>query len=112
MCIVVVTLFIKAADSDAPAAVLIPAKGFHVTGLHGDDGYTDLAHHVVSQVGTLIAIAPGRSKIIIIAVVKTPCNRGKGFEAIACFKAACAVFGFCLHFVFADHAAKHGFISF
>ena len=42
MCIVVVTLFIKAADSDAPAAVLIPAKGFHVTGLHSDDGCTDL----------------------------------------------------------------------
>ena len=41
MGIVIVAFFVKAADADTPAAVLVPAEGFHIAGFHGDDRRTD-----------------------------------------------------------------------
>ena len=42
MGVIVVTLSVKAADSDAPAAVLVPAQGLHVAGLNTYDGSANL----------------------------------------------------------------------
>lgn len=42
MGIVIVALAVEAADADTPAAILVPAKGFHVAGFDCDDGRTDL----------------------------------------------------------------------
>ncbi len=38
--VIIVPFAVKAADADAPAAVLVPAQGFHIAGLDGDDGCT------------------------------------------------------------------------
>ena len=42
MCIIIVALFIKAADSDAPAAVTIPAKRLDIARFYGNDWRTDV----------------------------------------------------------------------
>ena len=55
--VVIISLAVKAADADAPAAVLIPAQGFHITGLNCHNGCTDLSHHVVPQVLSFVTIA-------------------------------------------------------
>ena len=42
MGIVIIPLTIEAADTDTPAAVLIPAKRFNIAGFYGNDGCTNL----------------------------------------------------------------------
>lgn len=66
--VVVIALAVKAADAQPPAAVLVPADGFHVAGLHGDDGGSHLAHHVVAQVLAFEAVASGDAEIVKVAV--------------------------------------------
>lgn len=41
MCIIVVSFPVKAADADAPSAVLVPADRFYVAGFYGDDWGSD-----------------------------------------------------------------------
>ena len=41
MCVIIVSFFIVAADTNAPAAVLIPAKCLHGAALDCDDGSTN-----------------------------------------------------------------------
>lgn len=41
MCIVIVAFFVKTADADTPAAVLVPSQRLHVAGFHGDDRRAD-----------------------------------------------------------------------
>ena len=41
MCIIVVSFPVKAADADAPAAVLVPTDRFYVAGFYGDDWGSD-----------------------------------------------------------------------
>lgn len=37
MCIVIIAFSVKAANTDAPAAILVPAKGFYITGFYCDN---------------------------------------------------------------------------
>ena len=39
--VIVVAFTVKASDADPPAAVLVPAEGFHIAGFHGDDRRAD-----------------------------------------------------------------------
>ncbi len=110
--VIVVAFTVKASDADPPAAVLVPAESLHVAGFHTYDGCADLPHHVMPKVGTLIAIASGGAKVVIVAVFKTLGNRGKGFEAIDLFPLLTAVIGFLLNFIFPHHSAEHGFVGF
>lgn len=36
--VVIIAFLVEASDSDAPAAVAVPAQGFYVAGFYGDDG--------------------------------------------------------------------------
>ena len=48
--VVIITFFVKAPDSDAPAAILIPAKSLHISGLDCNDGCTDMDIILYKQV--------------------------------------------------------------
>ena len=74
MCIVIVALIIKAADTNAPAAVLVPAQGFHSAGLDSNDRYTDEPHHVMAQMPSFISVASSRPEIIIMSIIKSSRN--------------------------------------
>ena len=41
MRVVIIAPAVKTADADAPAAILVPAKRFHIAGFDGDDGRTN-----------------------------------------------------------------------
>ena len=82
MGIVVVTLLVKTADADAPAAVLVPAHGFYIAGFHSHDRSASLSHHVVSQMLSLIAVGAGNAEIVVIGVGKPLGNGKKPLHAI------------------------------
>ena len=71
MGVIIVALSVKAADADAPAAVLVPAKGFHVAGFHCDDRGSYLAEHVMSKMRPFVAVTAGGAEIVIVAVFKS-----------------------------------------
>ena len=77
---VVVALLVEAADSQSPAAVLVPAYGLHVAGLHRDDRRAHLAHHVVAQVLALKAVASGHAEVVEVAVGETLGNGENAFR--------------------------------
>ena len=80
MRIVIIAFFVKTADAEPPAAVLVPADGFHLTGFYGNDWGTHLSHHIMSQMLPFIAVAAGNSEIIVILVGKVFCNGEKAFK--------------------------------
>ena len=75
MRIVIIPLTVKTADADTPAAILVPTEGLHNAGFDTDDRRTDLSHHVMSQMRSGISVTSGGSEIIIMAVIKSFCNR-------------------------------------
>ena len=79
MCIVIVAFFVKAADPKPPASVLVPADSLHIAGFHGNDGGSYLAHHIMSEMLALEAIAAGNTKIVIILIGKMLSNGREGF---------------------------------
>ena len=84
MGVVIVTFLIQAADPNPPAAIGVPANGFHIAGLYGDNGGSYLPHHVMAQVLALKAIASCCPEIIIIIVGKALGDGRKGFQAVFC----------------------------
>ena len=78
MCVIVVAFSVKAADTQPPAAVLVPADGFYISGLHGDYGGSDLAHHIVAQMLALIAVGTGDAEVIIVLIGKSLGNGREG----------------------------------
>ena len=48
MGVVVITLFVETADAKTPAAILIPADGFYISGFDANDRCPYLAHHIMS----------------------------------------------------------------
>ena len=77
MGVIIVAFFIKAADSDPPAAVLIPAQRLDRAALHRDDRGADRAHHVVAQVLALKSIGPAVAEIVALAVGVAFGDRGE-----------------------------------
>jgi len=111
VCVIVIALFVKAADSDPPSPVLVPAKGLHIAGFHGHYGSPDPAHHVMAKMGASVAIAAGRAKIIVIIVFKSLRNRGEGFQSINLFPDLSSVSVVLLDLIFPHHAAQNGFVG-
>ena len=105
MCIVIISLFIKAADADAPAAVAVPTQAFHIAGFHGNDRRANLPHHVMAEMLAAVAERAGRAKIVVIVIRESLCNRGKRFQAIVYFIGA-------FQPVFPDIPAQHGMVGF
>ena len=79
MGIVIIPLFVKAADAKAPAAVLIPANGFHIAGFDSNYRCSDLPHQVMTKMLAFEAIAAGDSEVVKIMVRKISGNRRKSF---------------------------------
>ena len=84
MGVIVVAFVVKAAYSQPPSAILVPAQGFHIAGFHGNHRSPHLAHHVVAQVLTLEAIAAGHAEVVKIAVGKSFGDGGKCLESVFC----------------------------
>ena len=59
MCVVVIPLMVKAADADAPAAVLIPAERLHIAGLDRNDRctYANIKLSIICQQSTAVCLA-------------------------------------------------------
>lgn len=85
MGVVVISLLIEAADADAPAAVLIPAQGFHRAAFDGDYRTSHGGHKVVSQMAAAVAVAAAGSEIVKILVVKAVGDGRKGLEPVGFF---------------------------
>ena len=84
MGVIVIPLFVKAADTNAPAAVLVPAQGFDGSRLHGDDRRAHLPHHVMAQVLSGVAVGTRSAEIVVVAVREIPGNGRESFEAVFC----------------------------
>ena len=80
--VIIISLLVKASDPDTPAAVLIPAKGLHIAGLHGNHRGSHLSHHVMSQMGPGVAVASRRAEVIGIRIGKGGRNGRKGFKPV------------------------------
>jgi hypothetical protein len=108
MSIIIIPLPIKAADTDPPAAVLVPAESLHITGLHGNDRGADLAHHIMSEMLPLEAIASGYPKIIEVAVGIILGDRKISLKTIFLLPLLAPRVGFVRHlnFIFTDHTAE------
>ena len=81
MGIIVIALPVRRADTDMPAAVAVPAQGLDGPALHGDDGRPGGAHHVVAQVWTATAVAPGRAEVRPVGVGPARGDGRKGLDA-------------------------------
>ena len=85
MGVIIVSLPVKTADSDAPSAVLIPSQCFYRAGFNTHNRCTHQAHHIMSQMSSLISIAAADAKIIIMCIVKSPGQRKITFQPILAF---------------------------
>ena len=79
MSVIVIPLLVKGTNADAPAPVLIPAKGFYRPGFNGNDGSAYLAHHIMPQMLALVAVISGGSKVIVICIRESFSDRREGF---------------------------------
>lgn len=68
MRIVIIPLFVETADTDAPAAVTVPAERLHIARLHCYDGRADQPHHVVPEMLPLVAKIPAHAKVSLCQV--------------------------------------------
>ena len=68
--VIVIPFSVKASDTDAPAAVLIPAQRLHVSGFDCNDRRPYLSQQIMPQVVPAVSIASGCAEIIIILVRK------------------------------------------
>ena len=84
MGVIVVPLLVKAADSQPPAAVLVPAHGLHVAGFHGDHRGSHLPHEVVAQMLAAETVAPGYAEVVEITVRKALGDGGKCLQPVFC----------------------------
>ena len=79
MGVIVITFFVKAANADTPAPVLVPADGFYIAGFYGGNRCADLSHHIVSKVRAVVAVGSGNTEIVVICIRESLCNRRKSF---------------------------------
>ena len=56
VCIVIVTFFVEASDSQPPASVLVPADGLDLPRFHTDNGSPHLSHEIMSQMTALKSV--------------------------------------------------------
>ena len=107
MRIIIVSLFVKAADTDPPAPVLVPAQRLDISGFHTDYGRPDLPKHVMPQMVSFISVTSGHPKIIIIRVRESFGNRAESLQAVSLFPALSAVLIRCFNLVLSHHAAQN-----
>ena len=82
MCIIVVSFPVKAADADAPAAVLVPAERLDAPGFHSNHRRSRLPHHIMPEMPSPVTVAAGDTEIVIVAVGKVFRQWEKRFQAI------------------------------
>ena len=82
MGVVIVAPAVQRADANPPAAVLVPAHGFHRAGFDSHNGGAQGAHKVVAQVLSGKAVAPPYPKVVAVAVAVPGGNGREGLEAV------------------------------
>ena len=112
MGVIIISLMVKAADSDPPPAVFVPAQSLHISGLHGNNRRSHLPHHIMSQMGPGIAVASRRAEIIGIRIGKGCCNGGKSLQSVLSFPHHISFFVLLLQQKFSNHSAQNRLISF
>src|SRR5699024_1422176 len=80
--VVVITLLVKAAQSQPPASVLVPSYGLHIAGFYRNDGGSHLSHHVMAQVLAFKTVAAGGSEIVVVAVGKGFGDGGESLQSV------------------------------
>ena len=112
VCIIIVALSIQAADADSPAAVLIPAKGFHITGLDTDYRGPGLTHHVMSQMSALISVTPAHPEIIVMGIFESLCQRKESLQSVSLAKAPATILVLIFFLELPYHSIQYRPISF
>ena len=56
VCVIIVTFAVKAPDADAPPAILVPAKGFHIAGFYRNNRCANLSHHIMPKMRSFVSI--------------------------------------------------------
>ena len=80
--VIVVAQAVVRADADPPAAVLIPAQRLDGAALHGDDGRSQCAEQVVSEMGAGKAIAALCTEVIVVCIAVARGNGGEGLQPV------------------------------
>ena len=111
MRIVIISLAVKRANTDAPSAVLIPAECLHISALNRTDRRADAAEHVMPKMPPPIPVGARRAEIIVFRYGIALCNRRCGADAVLFFPHNFLSVFKCHRAIFAEHTRKHRIIG-
>ena len=111
MRIVIISLAVKRANTDAPSAVLIPAECLHISALNRTDRRADAAEHIMPEMPPPIPVGARRAEIIVFRYGIALCNRRCGADAVLFFPHNFLSVFKCHRAIFAEHTRKHRIIG-
>jgi len=104
--VIVVAQSVKAADANAPSAVLVPSHDFHDSGFDGNDRRARQADEIVAEMAAAVAVGPPGAEVVVVGIVKPFCNGREGLQPVCFRHFFCSVAFHRLERVWTDHSAE------